>query len=99
GAFTGAYAIHPFTGNKIPIWTSEYVLAGYGTGAIMAVPSGDERDHKFAKHFHLPVTNIIGDAYNGEEANPTKDVKLSNSDFLDGMVMRDAIDVVITKLE
>jgi len=100
GVFTGAYAINPFDGNKkIPIWISEYVLAGYGTGAIMAVPSGDERDHKFAKHFNLPITNILGDAYNGEEANPTKDAVLSNSGFLDGMVMRDAIEVVINKLE
>ncbi|HJW18906.1 MAG TPA: class I tRNA ligase family protein, partial [Flavisolibacter sp.] len=99
GVFTGAYAINPFDGKQIPIWISEYVLAGYGTGAIMAVPSGDERDHKFARYFNLPITNIIGDAYNGEEANPTKDVKLSNSGFLDGMVMRDAIDVVINKLE
>ncbi len=99
GVFTGSYAINPFNGKQIPIWISEYVLAGYGTGAIMAVPCGDERDHKFAKHFNIPVTNIIGDAYNGEEANPTKDAKLSNSDFLDGMVMRDAIEVVINKLE
>jgi leucyl-tRNA synthetase len=99
GVFTGSYAINPFNGTQIPIWISEYVLAGYGTGAIMAVPCGDERDHKFAKHFNIPVTNIIGDAYNGEEANPTKDAKLSNSDFLDGMVMRDAIKVVINKLE
>jgi leucyl-tRNA synthetase len=75
------------------------VLAGYGTGAIMAVPSGDERDHKFAKHFNIPVTNIIGDAYNGEEANPTKEATLSNSDFMDGMLMKDAIEVVISKLE
>jgi leucyl-tRNA synthetase len=99
GVFTGAYAINPFDDKKIPVWISEYVLAGYGTGAIMAVPSGDERDHKFARYFDLPITNIIGDAYNGEEANPTKDVKLSNSGFLDGLVMRDAIDVVINKLE
>ncbi len=99
GVFTGSYAINPFNGKQIPIWISEYVLAGYGTGAIMAVPCGDERDHKFAKHFNIPITNIIGDAYNGEEANPTKDAKLSNSDFLDGMVMRDAIEVVIGKLE
>jgi leucyl-tRNA synthetase len=100
GVFTGAYAVNPFDENKkIPIWISEYVLAGYGTGAIMAVPSGDERDHKFAKHFNLPITNILGDAYNGEEANPTKDAVLSNSGFLDGIVMRDAIDVVINKLE
>jgi leucyl-tRNA synthetase len=99
GVFTGSYAINPFDQREIPIWISEYVLAGYGTGAIMGVPCGDERDHKFAKHFNIPVTNIIGDAYNGEEANPTKDAKLSNSDFLNGMAMRDAIEVVITKLE
>jgi leucyl-tRNA synthetase len=99
GVFTGAYAIHPFSQKKIPVWISEYVLAGYGTGAIMAVPCGDERDHKFARHFNLPITNIIGDAYNGEEANPTKDAILSNSDFLNGMIMRDAIDVVINRIE
>lgn len=99
GCFTGAYAINPFSGRAIPIWISEYVLAGYGTGAIMAVPCGDERDHKFAQHFNIPITNIIGDAYNGTEANPTKDAVLENSDFLNGMVMRKAIDVVINKLE
>jgi leucyl-tRNA synthetase len=99
GAFTGAYAINPFNGREIPVWISEYVLAGYGTGAIMAVPCGDERDHKFAKHFNLPITNIIGSHYNGEEANSTKDAILENSDFLNGMVMRDAIDVVGQKLE
>lgn len=99
GAFTGAFAINPFNGREIPIWISEYVLAGYGTGAIMGVPCGDERDHKFAKHFNLPITNIIGSHYNGEEANPTKDAILENSDFLNGMVMHKAIDVVATKLE
>ncbi len=99
GAFTGAYATNPFNGNQIPIWISEYVLAGYGTGAIMAVPCGDERDHKFAKHFKLPITNIIGSHYNGEEANPTKDAVLENSEFLNGLVMRNAIDVAIQKLE
>jgi leucyl-tRNA synthetase len=99
GVATGAYAINPFDGRQIPIWISEYVLAGYGTGAIMAVPSGDERDFKFAKHFNIPITNILGDAFNGEEANPTKDAVLSNSDFLNGMVMRDAIEIVINKLE
>lgn len=99
GCFTGAYAANPFDGREIPIWISEYVLAGYGTGAIMAVPCGDERDHKFAKHFGIPITNIIGDYYNGEEANPTKDAILQNSDFLNGMVMRDAIEVVIKKIE
>lgn len=99
GVFTGAYAVNPFDGREIPIWISEYVLAGYGTGAIMAVPCGDERDHKFARHFNIPITNIIGDAYNGEEANNTKDAKLTNSGFLDGMLMRDAIEVVATRLE
>jgi leucyl-tRNA synthetase len=99
GAFTGAFAINPFNKREIPIWISEYVLAGYGTGAIMGVPCGDERDHKFAKHFKLPITNIIGEQYNGNEANPTYDATLSNSDFLNGMRMRDAIDVVIKKLE
>ena len=99
GCFTGAYAINPLGGKYIPVWISEYVLAGYGTGAIMAVPCGDERDHKFAKHFNLPVTNIIGDYYNGEEANPTKEAVLQNSGFLDGMVMKDASEVVIQWLE
>jgi leucyl-tRNA synthetase len=99
GVFTGAYALNPFNGREIPIWISEYVLAGYGTGAIMAVPCGDERDHKFARYFNIPITNIIGSHYNGEEANPTKDAILENSDFINGMVMKDAIDVVITKLE
>jgi leucyl-tRNA synthetase len=99
GCFTGAYAINPLNGREIPIWISEYVLIGYGTGAIMGVPCGDERDHKFAKHFNIPITNIIGDHYNGEEANPTKDAILTNSDFINGMVMRDAIEVVIKKIE
>ena len=99
GVFTGSFALNPFNGRKIPIWISEYVLAGYGTGAIMAVPCGDERDHKFAKHFNIPITNIIGKHYNGEEANPTKDAQLENSDFLNDMVMRNAVDIVIDKLE
>ena len=99
GAFTGAFAINPFDGREIPIWISEYVLAGYGTGAIMAVPCGDQRDYNFAKHFNIPITNIIGDAFNGVDANPTKDAILQNSGFVNGMVMRDAIDVVNTKLE
>jgi leucyl-tRNA synthetase len=99
GCFTGAYAIHPFSGLHIPIWTSEYVLAGYGTGAIMAVPCGDERDFRFAEYFQLPVTNIIGDAFNGLDANPTKDAILENSDFLDGLVMKDAILIAIRKIE
>ena len=99
GCFTGAYAIHPFTQKQIPIWIAEYVLAGYGTGAIMAVPCADERDHKFAKHFDIPITNIIGDAYNGEEANTTKEIHLINSLFLNGLTMQQASEVIIQKLE
>ena len=98
GCFTGAYAINPFNQKQIPIWISEYVLAGYGTGAIMAVPCGDERDFKFAKHFNIPITNIIGEYFNGEEANATKEAILTNSDFLNGVVMKDAIDIVVNKL-
>lgn len=98
GCFTGAYAVHPFTGKDIPVWVSEYVLAGYGTGAIMAVPCGDERDHRFALHFDIPITNIIGQAYSGDQANPSKDGVLGNSDFLNGMVMRDAAELVVRKL-
>jgi leucyl-tRNA synthetase len=99
GCFTGAYAINPLSGKQVPVWISEYVLAGYGTGAIMAVPCGDERDHKFAKHFNIPVTNIIGKHYTGEEANPTKDAILENSGFLNGLVMSKAIDVAIHAME
>jgi leucyl-tRNA synthetase len=99
GCFTGAYAINPFDGRKIPIWIAEYVLAGYGTGAIMAVPCGDQRDYDFAKHFNIPITNIIGEYFNGEEANPTKEATLINSGFLNGIKMKDAIDVVLKKIE
>ena len=99
GCFTGAYALNPFNQREIPIWISEYVLAGYGTGAIMAVPCGDERDFKFATHFSIPITNIIGKHFDGQEANPTKDAILENSGFLNGVLMRDAIDIVIKKLE
>jgi len=99
GCFTGAYAINPFNGKEIPIYIAEYVLAGYGTGAIMAVPCGDERDFKFAQHFNIPITNIIGDAFNGTEANPTKEAVLQNSDFLNGLVMKDAMKVALDKIE
>lgn len=98
GCFTGAYVVNPFNQQRIPIWISEYVLAGYGTGAIMAVPCGDDRDFKFAQHFNIPITNIIGDAYDGTAANPTKEGILSNSDFLNGMIQKDAISIVIEKL-
>lgn len=99
GCFTGSYAINPFDGRQIPIWIAEYVLAGYGTGAIMAVPCGDQRDFAFAQHFNIPVTNIIGEHFNGEEANPTKEATLQNSGFLNGLLMKDAIGVAINKIE
>lgn len=98
GCFTGAYAVNPFNGRPIPIWIAEYVLAGYGTGAIMAVPCGDQRDYGFATHFNIPITNIIGEHYNGQEANPTKDAILQNSDFLNGLLMKDAIGVAVDKI-
>ncbi|MEY3186728.1 MAG: hypothetical protein RL675_552, partial [Bacteroidota bacterium] len=99
GVFSGAYCKHPFEERQIPIWISEYVLAGYGTGAIMAVPCGDERDFKFATHFNIPVTNIIGEYFDGQAANPTKEAVLQNSGFLNGLLMADAIGVAIDKLE
>ena len=99
GCFTGAYVLNPFDGREIPVWIAEYVLAGYGTGAIMAVPCGDQRDYDFAKHFNIPITNIIGDYFNGEEANATKEATLTNSDFLNGIKMKDAIGIVNEKIE
>ncbi|MCW3074213.1 MAG: leucyl-tRNA synthetase [Flaviaesturariibacter sp.] len=99
GVFTGAHVEHPFTGKPIPVWISEYVLAGYGTGAIMAVPSGDERDHKFAQHFGIPITNIFGEAYTGEEAVTSKDLVLHESDFVNGLKYKEAAEIVINKLE
>ncbi|MBX2922402.1 MAG: leucine--tRNA ligase [Chitinophagaceae bacterium] len=99
GCFTGAYAVNPLSGKEIPIWISEYVLAGYGTGAIMAVPSGDERDHKFARFFHIPITNIFGEAYKGDEAIADKNVTLYNSDFITGLKVKDAAEKVIEWLE
>ena len=98
GCFSGGYAIHPFTGKKIPVWIAEYVLIGYGTGAIMGVPCGDDRDFRFAQHFSIPITNIIGEHYNGTSANATKDAVLQESDFLNGIVMRDAIPLVLEKI-
>ncbi|CAN5520312.1 leucine--tRNA ligase [soil metagenome] len=99
GCFTGAYAVNPLNYREIPIYISEYVLAGYGTGAIMAVPCGDDRDFRFAKHFNINITNILGDKFNGEEANSTYDAELVDSDFLTGMLMREASETVITSLE
>ena len=99
GCFTGAYAIHPLNNNLIPVWISEYVLAGYGTGAIMGVPSGDDRDHRFAKHFNIPITNIFGDKYDGETAWADKAAVLTNSGFVTGMAVPEAANAIINTLE
>ncbi|MFY7730545.1 MAG: class I tRNA ligase family protein, partial [Flavobacterium sp.] len=86
GVFTGAYAEHPFTKEPVQIWIGDYVLAGYGTGAVMAVPAGDQRDYDFAKHFGIEIKNIFDGADISAEAYASKDnVKLVNSDFLNGM--------------
>ena len=98
GCFTGAYALHPLTGNEIPIWISEYVLAGYGTGAIMAVPSGDSRDHAFAKHFNIPITNIFGEQYTGDEAYESKEGTIENSGFISGIEIKKAAEIIINTL-
>ena len=99
GEFTGAYAIHPFSGSKIPIWIGDYVLASYGTGAVMAVPSGDQRDWDFAKHFSLPITSVIEGTDIEEGANDSKDGKLIHSDFLNGLTVKKAIKRAIYALE
>jgi len=100
GAFTGAYAVHPFTGNPVPIWIADYVLAGYGTGAVMGVPSGDQRDWLFAKHFNLPIVPI-SDAQKDleQQADPTKEGRYINSDFINGKTYQEAVAVLIAKLE
>ena len=100
GVFTGAYAEHPFTKEPIPIWIGDYVLAGYGTGAVMAVPCGDQRDYDFAKHFNIPVNNIFAGVDISEEAYASKDnVKLKDSGFLNGMDYKKATKTVIEALE
>ncbi|WP_026914654.1 leucine--tRNA ligase [Christiangramia portivictoriae] len=100
GAFTGAYAEHPFTKEPIPIWIGDYVLAGYGTGAVMAVPCGDQRDHDFARHFDLPITNIFKDVDVSQEAHAGKEgTVIANSDFLSGLEYKEALNRVILELE
>jgi leucyl-tRNA synthetase len=100
GVFTGAYAEHPFTKEPIPIWIGDYVLAGYGTGAVMSVPCGDQRDYDFAKHFNLPIPNIFKDADISEEAYSDKEnTIIANSDFLNGLNYAEATDKIIAALE
>ena len=99
GVFTGAYALHPVTKEKVPIWIGDYVLAGYGTGAVMAVPCGDQRDFDFAKHFDLPIKNIFKDVDITEAAFSEKEkTVIANSDFLDGLSYADATQKIIEHL-
>ncbi len=98
GVWTGAYAINPVTGDKLPIWISDYVLVSYGTGAIMAVPAHDDRDFAFAKQFDLPITQVI-DGGDVTDAAYTGDGVHINSGFLDGMTKQPAIDTMISWLE
>jgi len=99
GAFTGSYAINPVDGAKVPIWIADYVLAGYGTGAVMAVPSGDQRDYLFAKHYNLPIIQIIDIQKIETEADPTKEGHYVNSGFINGLTYKEATAAVIAKLE
>lgn len=95
---TGAYAINPVNGKEMPIWIADYVLASYGTGAVMAVPAHDQRDWEFAKQFDLPIVEVL-EGGNVEEAAYTEDGLHVNSDFLDGLNKEDAIAKIVAWLE
>ncbi|MBT3417658.1 MAG: leucine--tRNA ligase [Flavobacteriales bacterium] len=99
GVFTGSYAIHPFTGDKVQVWIGDYVLVSYGTGAVMAVPCGDQRDWDFATHFGLKIINIFEGVDISEGANEDKNVKIANSDFLNGLTDKKAMNLAIYKIE
>jgi len=100
GVFTGAYAEHPLTKEPLPIWIGDYVLAGYGTGAVMAVPCGDQRDHDFAQHFGIPIPNVFEGIDISKEAYVDKSnaTKIANSDFLNGLGVLEAIPKAIEAL-
>lgn len=99
GAFTGSYAINPLSGVKVQIWIADYVLAGYGTGAVMGVPSGDQRDYLFAKHFNLPIIPILDTQKTDKEADPTKEGKYINSELINGMGYQEATQTITAKLK
>ena len=99
GEFTGGYCLNPFNGKPIPIWVADYVLAGYGTGAIMAVPAHDSRDYDFAKHFKLPITEVVSGGDISEHSFDAKDGVMVNSGFINGMKVKDAISAVIRKVD
>ncbi len=98
GVFTGAYCLNPFNGKPSPIWVADYVLAGYGTGAIMAVPAHDSRDYDFAKHFKLPITEVVSGGDISESSYDAKDGIMINSEFINGLNVKAAIRAVITKV-
>ncbi len=98
GAFTGAYCLNPFNGTPIPVWVADYVLAGYGTGAIMAVPAHDSRDYAFARHFDLPIIEVVSGGDISESSYDAKDGIMINSDFINGMQVKEAIVAVITRI-
>jgi len=98
GVFTGAYCLNPFNGKPIPVWVADYVLAGYGTGAIMAVPAHDSRDYDFAKHFGLPITEVVSGSDISESSYDAKDGTLVNSEFINGMRVKEAISAVIRRV-
>ncbi|MFN4144752.1 MAG: class I tRNA ligase family protein, partial [Runella sp.] len=100
GAFTGSYCINPFNGEKVPIYIADYVLAGYGTGAVMGVPSGDQRDWNFATHFGLPIIPILDSQKDiDKQADPTKEGRYINSGIINGMAYQEATDTLIKWLE
>ncbi len=99
GVFSGSYATNPLTGDKVPVWISEYVLSGYGTGAIMAVPAHDSRDYAFARHFNLPVIPLIEGCDVNESSFDAKEGIMCNSGFLNGMTVREAIPAAIDYVE
>jgi leucyl-tRNA synthetase len=100
GAFTGSYCVNPFSGEKVPIWIADYVLAGYGTGAVMGVPSGDPRDWNFATHFGLPIVQILDDQVNIEtQADATKEGKYINSGMINGLEYKEATAKLIAFME
>jgi leucyl-tRNA synthetase len=99
GVFTGSYAINPFTNEEIPVWVADYVLAGYGTGAIMAVPAHDSRDYAFAKHFGLEIREVVSGGDISEESYDAKDGILINSDLINGLNVKEAITKIIKEIE
>ena len=99
GVFSGSYAVNPLTGEKVPVWISEYVLAGYGTGAIMAVPAHDSRDYAFARHFNLPVIPLIEGCDVSESSFDAKEGVMCNSGFLNGLTVKEAIPAAIDYVE